>query len=185
MSDAMRPLRFTAAVCLTLFAAFAIAIGSAWADEVTPSTPPPAEVEPALDGIKLGENPAAVLARLGLHPPGWARSAGAAAEGRSFTTDGKKATMVLLFDKTIERITVKTNEGSPSIADAYGIKLGESLTDLIAARGAPIAIKAGATYVYGDPAAIRWEYDITDGKVSAISVADCRIPGVCEPLQNG
>ena len=176
----MRRFAFAALVCIGLLWSGALAR----ADQAT-SSPTPAAVDPGIDGIKLGDDAAAVLARLGLHPPGWARQPGAASEGRSFSTDGKKTTVVIVFDKTIEEIAVRTIVAGSQVSDVYGVKLGESLTDLIAQRGAPIAIKEGTTYVFGDPNAIRWEYEVKDNKVVSISVADCRISGVCTPLQNG
>lgn len=176
----MRRFAFAALVCIGLAWSGALAR----ADQAPPPSPTPASVDPGIDGIKLGDDAAAVLARLGLHPPGWARQPGAATEGRSFTTDGKKATIVIVFDKTIEEIAARTIIAGTQVSDAYGVKLGGSLTDLIAARGAPIAIKDGTVYVFGDPNAIRWEYEVKDNKVVSISVADCRISGVCEPLRN-
>ena len=156
------------------------------AAEPAPSTPAPVAVDPEIDGIKLGEDAAAVLARLKLHPPGWARQPGAASEGRQFTIDGKRATLLIIFDKTIQEIAVSTTVVGSQVVDGYGVKLGGSLTDLIAARGAPIAIvKDGSTYIYGDTGAIRWEYEVRDGKIDAIRVSDCRIPGVCDALQDG
>ena len=156
------------------------------AAEPPPSTPAPVAVDPEINGIKLGEDAAAVLARLKLHPPGWARQPGATNEGRQFTIDGKKATLLIVFDKTIQEIAVSTTVVGSQVVDGYGVKLGGSLTDLIAARGAPIAIiKGGSTYIYGDTHAVRWEYEVRDGKIDSIKVSDCRIAGVCDPLQDG
>jgi len=176
---------FAALICVVILASGALArAGTKETPSPTPPpTPTPVPVDPAIDGIKLGDDAAAVLLRLKLHPPGWARQPGAASEGRQIPTDNKKAMLLIVFDKTIEQIVVRTNLEGSQVVDAYGVKLGGTLTDLIQARGAPIAIVGDSTYVYGQPYVIRWVYVLKDGKIDSISVADCRIAGVCDALQ--
>jgi len=176
-----------ALICVAVLscAAFARAQATESPSPTPLPTPTPAPVEPEIDGIKLGDDAAAVLLRLKLHPPGWARQPGAANEGRQLPTDNKKATLLIVFDKTIEQIVVRTNIEGSQVVDAYGVKLGGTLTELIQLRGAPIAILGDSTYVYGQPNVIRWVYVLKEGKIDSISVADCRISGVCDVLQGG
>ncbi len=106
----------------------------------TPGPTPTALVYFTLDGVTVGYAPAPTLARLGLHPPGWARGAPTgslpAGEVRQFEVDSDNATMMLFFDTVIEVVMVQAvaNKTS-SITDPYGIKLNDPLDRLIGVRG--------------------------------------------------
>jgi hypothetical protein len=128
-----------------------------------------------LAGVTLGEETAAVIQRLGLTP------LHAALEPGQFQVrvfPASKATMSITFDDKIRMIAVMSN-GS-SFVDPYGVKLGDSLERLLSLRGNPTS-KNESTYQYGSSDQIRWEYDIKEGSVAMIIVADCRNPGFCTP----
>jgi hypothetical protein len=107
----------------------------------TTSTTGAAPIYSSLDGVAVGDAPAPVLARLGLHPPGWAagsapKGSAEAGEVRQFNIDRGNATMMLFFGPTIQVVMIQTVANSPSsIADPYGIHLNSSLNDLIKMRG--------------------------------------------------
>ena len=158
-----------------------------------------AAINLSLDGVAVGDAPAPVLARLGLHPPGWAAHGAApsgsiaAGEFRVFPTDNGNAIMMLLFDATIQLVMVQAVANkSSSIADPYGIHLNDSLNDLTKVRGSADKIEAKSvhdptdieyTYYYGRDDGIRWEYAIKDNRITSIGVVDCRIAGVCTPTK--
>lgn len=107
---------------------------------VTPSPAPSPNA--SLDGVAVGEAPAPVLARLGLHPPGWARGAPSgtlpAGEVRQFEADNGNATMMLFFDTTIEVVMVQAvDKRTAAVTDPYGIKLNDPLDHLVGVRGKP------------------------------------------------
>jgi len=129
----------------------------------------------ALNGVTLGEETTAVIQRLGLVPLRAALEPGQF-QVRVFPTT--KATMSITFDDKIRMITVMSN-GS-SFVDPYGVKLGDSLDKLLSLRGNPTS-KNESTYLYGSSNQVRWEYDIKEGSVAMIIVADCRNPGFCSP----
>lgn len=180
-------------ICVALGA---VAAACVRADNAPPTAPPlvgatpapaaTAASAPALAGVTIGDDPAKVLSRLGLHPPGWvARSPDSVGEMRMFPIDDKRASMMLLFDKTIEMVGVRTNTSGANAADSYGVKLGATLTELITLRGAPVDIRDGTKYLFEGSDSIRWEYDLKDGKVDAITVSDCRIANFCGPPRTG
>jgi hypothetical protein len=184
------------------------------------ATPSPVTTTPAyqsLNGVAVGDAPAPVLARLGLHPPGWAGGSPSGTtpngEVREFQTDGGNATMMLLFDTTIQVVMVQevANKTS-SIIDPYGIGLGNAVSHLVSVRGNANMvddsnfdlnpkkndtidndtiwhglhnpIESDLTYIYGRDDGIRWEYTIKDNQVTSIRVVDCRIAGMCTPAKH-
>lgn len=94
----------------------------------------------SLDGVSVGEDPATVLARLGLHAPGWAAGApkGSTSVGevREFKTDGGNATMMLFFAAAIQVVMVRAIANTKSsITDPYGVALNDPLDHLLSVRG--------------------------------------------------
>ncbi len=113
------------------------------------STGPPAAATGAtttLLGVSVGDDPATVLARFHLHPPGWGKSAPIpsgsreTAEVREFnvndTTD-----MLLVFDKSIEVVLIRSARGAVSTAqDPFGVTIGTSAEKLEGLRGQPTIV---------------------------------------------
>jgi hypothetical protein len=184
----------------------------------TPSPAPAVPVYDSLNGVAVGDAPALVLARLGLHPPGWARGAQSGAtqmgEVRQFPTDAGNATMMLLFDTSIQVVMVQALNGKrPSIIDPYGIKLNDPLDRLTSLRGKADKVEdksvqgtpnksdtidhsdvwrglhdpveSDSTYIYGRDDSIRWEYTIKNNQVSSIRIVDCRVAGTCTAAKHG
>jgi hypothetical protein len=164
----------------------------------------------ALLGVSVGGDPAIVLARLHLHPPGWAKSpvpsgSTETAELREFDVD-ETTDMLLVFDKTIEVVLIRSAHGTVSTAeDPFGVKIGTPVEKLEALRGQPTLIVTGGscsdncratdemstmnglhdpvesdrTMIFGAATAVRWEYALKNDAVVSIRVVDCRVSGVC------
>lgn len=111
----------------------------------TASTAPGTSMPTDLLGVSVGEDPATVLARFHLHPPGWAKApipsgSRQTAEMREFgvndTTD-----MLLVFDKAIEVVVIRSEPDATSTAeDPFGAKIGMSVEKLEALRGQPTLV---------------------------------------------
>lgn len=179
------------------------------ATSVAFATGSPAAASTAIGGVSIGDDPATVLARLHLHPPGWAKPPKGSAfreEVRQFSIDGGRAVMMLAFDRKIDVVVVSEIAGRDAgIVDPSGIAFGSSLEAVEALRGKPdLAIDPSAcqsgcatidempvwkglsapipvdhVVVYGPANGLRWEYAIAGDRVVSIRVFDCSALSAC------
>jgi len=165
--------------------------------------------EPALFGVSVGEDPATVLARFHLHPPGWAKSSPPkgmqeTSEVREFPVDGT-TDMIIIFDSSIEIVLIRSTPGVASTAtDPFGVRIGETSEQLEALRGRPDLesstacsdncavvdqvdvlnglfkpVSVDKTFIYGSTTSVRWEYAVKGDAIVSIRAVDCRVPGIC------
>ena len=144
-------------------------LGFALAASSAPSAPAaqPTMVCSCLEGITIGDDPTAALAKVGSHPisltsptilsdfesfPGWM--------------------LTVYYGKTVVAIAIETTPpGAPAAdPDPFGVKLGDSQDQLTKLRGKPDAADGGL-WRYGPADGLRWIYSVENGVVARIAVS--------------
>jgi len=150
----------------------ALAFAAAAAIALTQPSPAPAAIPaPKLEGITLGEDPAAVMRRFAVNPRTAQITESNGMKELMFSSTTDDADLTIIFDTRIRYIAALAPGKHSAGSDPFGIAFGDSPDRVERVRGKPDAITPQGDYYY-ESGGDAWTYEFQDGKLILISVSD-------------
>jgi hypothetical protein len=141
----------------------------------SPAPSPAQSSVPILAGITLDEGASGVLLREGVH------SRGVASGGFEFAfwpAEVQDIIIGIIYDQKVRLIFVRgSSDPHGHCADPYGIRVGDTIGQLVKMRGQPddasnVDTRGDESIRYGPENGVHWSFLIVDDEVIEISVAD-------------